>query len=630
MISELMAMSRVTGISQTYVDDVFISFTRTGTGASQVTTTNIDMTKGYALWSKGRSGITDHSIYHSARGVTKDLVTNTTAAETTEAQGLTAVSSTGHTYGTLAKTNTNAATYVDWVFRNAPNFYHHDVVVKTGGSNATYNFSMHTAGLGMVRVKRTDVAGSWYIWHRSLTAGKLLIGETTAAEATLGHITISGTTVTLIDGVIADGTYLVEAFAHDTSANSLIQCGSFTTDASGNFALQNLGWEPQYILQKQVSNVSGWFVNDTSRGSSFTNTLRLFANTSEAEANLGTGYLTFNATGFSGVNGGWGSSTTYIYLAICRPNKPPTVGTQVYNAIARTGTGAAATVTGVGFAPDSAWTEKRAGALTLQTCVMDRLRGGIQNLQTTTMNAEGAIGTSAFGTTMDGIAVGIDNENNRLDYTYINYFFRRAPGIFEEVCYTGTGTAHTETHNLGAVPELMIVKVRTSPDNWAVYHVITGNTSVSLFNTADATYTNLPTWWNSTTPTNAVFSIGTSNSVNANGSTYVAYLFATLAGISKVGSYTGNGTSQTINCGFATGARFILIKRTDLAGDWFIWDTVRGIVAGNDPHLRLNTTVVEVTTADSIDPDTSGFIVNQLAATDINVTSATYVFLAIA
>lgn len=113
-----------------------------------------------------------------------------------------------------------------------------------------------------------------------------------------------------------------------------------------------------------------------------------------------------------------------------------------------------------------------------------------------------------------------------------------------------------------------------------------------------------------------------------------------LAGTSRVASptyvddvfsaytYTGNGGSQTINCGFTTGARFILIKRTDSTGDWFVFDTVRGIVAGNDPHLSINKTAAEVTTDDSIDPDTAGFIVNQVAATNLNATSATYIYLA--
>jgi hypothetical protein len=98
-----------------------------------------------------------------------------------------------------------------------------------------------------------------------------------------------------------------------------------------------------------------------------------------------------------------------------------------------------------------------------------------------------------------------------------------------------------------------------------------------------------------------------------------------------VGSYTGNGSTQTIDCGFSSGARFVLIKRTDSSGDWYIWDTERGIVAANDPHLALNRTdIAEVTTDDSIDPVSSGFAVNQVSATNINVSSASYIFYAIA
>ena len=118
--------------------------------------------------------------------------------------------------------------------------------------------------------------------------------------------------------------------------------------------------------------------------------------------------------------------------------------------------------------------------------------------------------------------------------------------------------------------------------------------------------------------------------VNGAGFTYVAYLFATKAGISKVGSYTGNGSNQTINCGFSTGSRFVLVKRIDNTGDWFVWDTARGITPTTDPHLSLNTTAAEVTTDDSIDQDASGFVVNQNAATNINALGGNYLFLAIA
>jgi hypothetical protein len=77
--------------------------------------------------------------------------------------------------------------------------------------------------------------------------------------------------------------------------------------------------------------------------------------------------------------------------------------------------------------------------------------------------------------------------------------------------------------------------------------------------------------------------------------TYIAYLFATLAGVSKVGSYTGTGADLNVDCGFSAGARFILIKRTDSTGDWYVYDSLRGIVAGNDPYLLLNSTAAEVT-----------------------------------
>lgn len=196
------------------------------------------------------------------------------------------------------------------------------------------------------------------------------------------------------------------------------------------------------------------------------------------------------------------------------------------------------------------------------------------------------------------------------------------------VCYTGTGIARTVQHGLGVVPELMIFKSRSAAESWKVYVAALGSAKNLELQNANGAGTNTATW-NDTYLTASVLSLGTAIP-NSSSSNYVAYLFATLPGISKVGSYTGNGASQTINCGFATGARFVFIKRTDAAGDWYVWDSVRGIVAANDPHLSLNTTAAEVATDDSVDPDASGFIVNQVAATNINVSGASYIFLAIA
>jgi len=184
------------------------------------------------------------------------------------------------------------------------------------------------------------------------------------------------------------------------------------------------------------------------------------------------------------------------------------------------------------------------------------------------------------------------------------------------------------THNLAAVPELIIVKNRTTAGtSWPVYDSFFADTDYIILNSTDGSTTS--SRFNNTDPTATVFSVGAATDVNGSGNALVAYLFATVAGVSKVGSYTGNGSSQTINCGFTAGARFFMAKRTDSTGDWFVWDTTRGMVAGNDPHLSLNTTAAEVTTDDSVDTDASGVIVNQDAATNINVSAATYIFLAI-
>jgi hypothetical protein len=135
-----------------------------------------------------------------------------------------------------------------------------------------------------------------------------------------------------------------------------------------------------------------------------------------------------------------------------------------------------------------------------------------------------------------------------------------------------------------------------------------------------------------TTPTATEFSIGSNSRINTSGSNYIAYLFASLNGISKVGSYTGNGTSQTIDCGFTSGARFILIKRTNTTGSWSVFNTERGIVAGNDPKMKINSTQGEDSSSDYIDPDNSGFIVNYIADDDedTNVDGDEYIFYAIA
>jgi hypothetical protein len=175
----------------------------------------------------------------------------------------------------------------------------------------------------------------------------------------------------------------------------------------------------------------------------------------------------------------------------------------------------------------------------------------------------------------------------------------------------------------------MIVKKRSaSGTDWNVYHSALGNTQVVFLDLTNATAT--APRWNDTTPTASVFSIGSHTQVNESGATFVWYGFATCPGVSKVGSYTGTGTTLQINCGFTGGARFVLIKRTDSTGDWYVWDSARGIVSGNDPYLLLNSTAAEDTSTDYIDTSSAGFEISSTAPAAINANGGTFIFLAIA
>jgi hypothetical protein len=123
--------------------------------------------------------------------------------------------------------------------------------------------------------------------------------------------------------------------------------------------------------------------------------------------------------------------------------------------------------------------------------------------------------------------------------------------------------------------------------------------------------------------------VGGGNYTNRNATQQIIYLFATCPGVSKVGSYTGTGADLNVDCGFTTGARFILIKRTDSTGDWYVWDSARGIVAGNDPYLLLNSTAAEVTALTTL-THPSGFTVTSSAPAALNASGGSYIFLAIA
>jgi hypothetical protein len=627
------------GLLPNYIEEVFSTWLYTGNDTSQTITNNIDLsTKGGLVWIKSRSGTYStgyHVLNDTVRGAQKDLYTNTTGAQSTNTQGLTAFTSTGFSVGNSTDVNGGTTNMVSWTFREQAKFF--DVVTYTGtGSNTTIAHNLGSVP-GFIIVKRTDTTGAWQCYHRSLANTQYMVLNTTAAVATGATRWNSTTPTSTVFSIGTDatvnasgGTYVAYVFAHDaggfglTGTDNVISCGTFTQSSAVDVNV-SLGYEPQWLLIKRSNAVAQWYLIDDMRGflagNNSTTSKTLYANLSNAEGDY---TIQKTSTGFTFPAGQYSASAgDYIYIAIRRgPMKVPTSGTSVFTPAL----GVSTTPNMVaGFPVDSFLGGDRDTPTSTNWKWWDRLRGNVASLLTTTSAAED---TSEYNygqfQSMTGFISGNYDASDK-----IGWMFRRAPGFFDEVICTQTGSAQNVTHNLGVAPELLILKDRTSAVSWQVGTQFTSTTWNNLvLNITDAGSVGAYNNYINAQPTSTVFRLGSSlGSVNDK---FVVYLFATCAGVSKVGSYTGTGTTLQINCGFTAGSRFVMVKRSDSAGDWYVWDSARGITAGNDPYLFLNSTAVEVTGTDYVDTYSAGFEISSTAPAAINANGGTFIFLAIA
>jgi hypothetical protein len=619
-----------------YIESVFSTYLYTGTGSTQTITNGIDLAgEGGMVWTKSRSTATNNWLYDTARGANNVLISNETLAQTNGYNAVSAFNSDGFTAGTSGSFNTT--TYASWTFRKAEKFF--DVVTAVAPASGTLQVS-HGLGStpGCVILKSTSDADNWVVYHRSVGVdGYLLLNSTTSTISSSGvfnGITDTYFTLDTTKNCTAGRSYVAYLFAHDAGGfgdagtDSVVKCGSFTgTGSAGNFI--DLGWEPQWVLIKASNKPAGvnvgWMLVDSMRGMAhITTNGRLFPNTFDAEDAGGS--IAASPTGFTCTDSNLfcnNSTGTYIYIAIRRgPMKTPTDATTVFSANLATSN---TTIT-TNFVTDSALFAQRASLS--EFFWFDRLRG--REFLNTNVAAQAGTYTAPTGVYWDSNTS--YQENNVLNTKMgsnaasVYYGLRRAPGFFDAVCYTGTGSARTVSHNLGVAPELIITKTRSLSGSWGVDYV-----APNLFG-----YLNLSnsfssgTLWNNGVTSATIGTTYAGTIINQSSQTYIAYLFSTCAGVSKVGSYTGTGTTLSVDCGFASGARFVLIKRTDSTGDWYVWDSSRGIVSGNDPYKLLNTNDAEVTSTDYIDTLSTGFEITSTAPAAINASGGNFIFLAVA
>ena len=623
-----------------YVEDVFSTYLYTGTGAAHTITNGIDLSgEGGLTWIKTRNTGTSawHSLSDTERGAGNILRSDLTNAQNFDTAEFTSFNSDGFTVGNDAQTNGSGRTYASWSFRKAEKFF--DIQTWTGnGSDQDISHNLGSTP-GFVIIKATSTTGNWSCWHSALDAAPnnyIILNSTGGAGGNTVR-DVNSSTFEVYGNYPDEGSngvsYVGYVFASDAGgfgddgSESIIKCGSVTTDGSGD-ATVALGFEPQWVMLKRTDGAGTWAILDTMRGYDHSSSKRLMPNVADAEENYtGTNILGVpTATGFTTSGPVLDANSDYIYIAIRRPMKTPEAGTEVFSPNATTTFPATMTT---GFPVDLTMTRTRTAVNYFFTG--DRLRGNTQYFSTATTNAEAAFGAGNEWLLDSNTTITQQNSTGGV----INYNFKRATGFMDVVAYTGNGTAGTaQAHNLGVVPEMMIGKNRSNSSNWMVYHTgatYTAGAGLKL-NTTAAGVSNTYDFGNASggaqrPDASSVYLGGNVNSTNDN---YILYLFATLAGVSKVGSYTGTGSDLNVDCGFSAGARWIMIKRSDSTGDWYVWDSVRGITAGNDPYLLLNSTAAEVTNTDYVDPLSSGFTVTSSAPAALNASGGTYIFLAIA
>jgi hypothetical protein len=340
------------------------------------------------------------------------------------------------------------------------------------------------------------------------------------------------------------------------------------------------------------------------------------------------------------------------FVALNTFNLPtPTIGAtastqanKYFDATTYTGTGATATITNSGgMQPDFVWAKSRSNAY--DHGLQDSVRGVTKDLNSNNTDAEETRASSITAFVSNGFTTGSDVIYNGSGSTYVAWQWRASNATavsntsgsitssvsantsagFSVVTYTGTGSNATVGHGLGVAPKMIILKKRSASDFWVVWQNALSGTEYLLLNSINAKAT-ATTYWNSTTPSSTVFSLGSDSRPNGSGATYVAYCFSEVDGYSKMGTYTGTSTDDGTFTYTGFKPAYIIRKRIDSTSDWWVVDDARS--PNNQVTARLYPNVSDAEGGDAIDFLSNGF--KQRANGAANTSGATYIYMAFA
>ena len=282
-------------------------------------------------------------------------------------------------------------------------------------------------------------------------------------------------------------------------------------------------------------------------------------------------------------------------------------------------------VAGTGMRPDWVWIKERSS--TGYHFTFDSTRGATKNIHTNVTQAESTQANALQTFNSNGFEIGTDGDINNSGDTYVGWTWKANGGTtssnsdgsitstvqanttagFSIVSYTGTSSVATVGHGLGVTPGVFITKCRSnSSTSWGMYHQSVGNTAFMELNGTAAKQTNSG-YFNNTSPTSSVFTIGNYSINNGDGLTFIGYCFAEKKGYSKFGSYTGNGNANGpfVYTGFKPAWLMIKVFSGNTGG-WDMYDNKRGSYNGQISMIQANATAAEAT-ADGVDFLSNGF-----------------------
>ena len=542
------------------------------------------------------TNVEQQNVYDHAQYLMSD---NTLVENINQIKGISKWTETGMEWdgqGPESLNNTTDQSF-GYFFRKAEKFF---TIVEYTGNGGVQNIPHDLkCKPSMMWIKNRDTQREWAVYHENLDPAipeqyRIWLNDTRDRQSTTQywnmdqptstHFTVGNSPQTNESG----DKFIAYLFGADQAAfgqrgdEVIAKVGTYTGALPQTI---DLGWEPQMVICKSISGSGNpedynWVVYDkvrrmglTNQGGSHGEDAEIYPNLHQAE-NMGTARVDFISNGFKFSDHGTVTNrggTNYIYYAIRNNLTTPKSATEVFAMSTGKGNSQLPNYTS-NFPVDFAYQKNTQSSNDWNVVFRKVPRRDMKwNDKFTNM---GSFSDFEFGS-----SYGWCKNTNGANYQ--SWMFKRAKGFFDLQFWNGDSTSPRQLpHQLGVTPEMMIVKSRNNiADGWYVYHKDIPSLSYLKVHADDKEYSGADCW-TSNLPTATHFYLGSDNAVNNNSASYTGQFYATLPGISKVGSYevNANGDSVSVDCAFAAGPRFILIKDyTNNSTDWMLFDTVRGI-----------------------------------------------------